>query len=145
MDTSINGENQSPDASYASHRGTWWSATINFGIRILKKQLGRVWMLMKAWIVWDRFNEENAVLIFADKRGQAKHDAWSELDCDFIDIAAKRAQAFDGMENATKKEIVEKQLSEGWNFEDVESGIWVSSENVDYVDEQGNAYPLKEG
>ena len=82
---------------------------------------------MKAWILRDRSGYcEYESLVFAETIGQAKKQAnysngymySPDLEIEeWINISANRAKLFDGMENASEKEICIKLIEDGWWFE----------------------------
>ncbi len=89
---------------------------------------------MKAWVIENKYSMDGSqVLVFSDTQSGAKNQAnFYDIDCDWVDLRARRAKEFDGMEKASEKEIMRTQWEYGWwfeygadvlpNYEDVDGG-----------------------
>lgn len=67
---------------------------------------------MKAYVLWEKnYDEKGQFVVFAHTAAEAKKRVCStDLDPDeYIDVMANRAPEFDGMENATEREIAIKK------------------------------------
>lgn len=74
-------------------------------------------MSMKAYILSIKnFDDKGEEVVFAENAEKAKNKVWNtNLDPDeLIDVRVKRAPEFDGMENATEKEMYKEKWRNGW-------------------------------
>lgn len=70
---------------------------------------------MKAYVL-GLYSDEDAgnELVFANTVKEAKDKNTELIPESYIDLYAHREKAFDGMENASEEDILEKMKAEGW-------------------------------
>lgn len=75
---------------------------------------------MKAYVLSiENYDDKGEEVVFAENAQKARNKVWNtNLDPDnFIDVRARRAQEFDGMENLSEKEMFKEKWRNGWWFD----------------------------